>query len=86
MPHSQIKSFYSGMEIDDTRIIPKDKKKENDKKKKQEKKEPPKPKPPKTLEGAFEAVSKFVCTFNLKIMCTVTYFYVCQKLPLRVLN
>ncbi|XP_075980896.1 transmembrane protein 214 [Anticarsia gemmatalis] len=56
VPHSQIKSFYSGMEIDEERKPAKDKKKEGDKKKKQDKKnaEPPKPKPPKTLEGALE--------------------------------
>lgn len=46
------------MEIDSVKP-PKDKKKEGDKKKKQDKKnaEPPKPKPPKTIEGALEAVS-----------------------------
>ncbi|XP_063894378.1 transmembrane protein 214 [Helicoverpa armigera] len=59
VPHSQIKSFYSGMEIDEERKPAKDnKKKEGDKKKKQDKKnvEPPKPKPPKTIEGALEAI------------------------------
>ncbi|CAK1584254.1 unnamed protein product [Parnassius mnemosyne] len=59
VPHSQIKSFYAGMEIDDTRKPPKEKKKEGDKKakKQQDKKaEPPKPKPPKTIEGALEAI------------------------------
>lgn len=55
VPHSQIKSFYSGMEIDDVKPA-KEKKKDGDKKKKQDKKnaEPPKPKPPKTIEGALE--------------------------------
>ncbi|KAF9416213.1 hypothetical protein HW555_006372 [Spodoptera exigua] len=52
VPHSQIKSFYSGMEIDDVKPA-KEKKKDGDKKKKQDKKnaEPPKPKPPKTIEA-----------------------------------
>ncbi|CAH0590493.1 unnamed protein product [Chrysodeixis includens] len=56
VPHSQIKSFYSGMEIDEERKPQKDKKKDGDKKKKQDKKnaEPAKPKPPKTIEGALE--------------------------------
>ncbi|KAM3960329.1 transmembrane protein 214 [Aphomia sociella] len=60
LPHSQIKSFYAGMEIDDDKKAQKEKKKEGDKKSKksQDKKssEPPKPKPPKTIEGAFEAI------------------------------
>ncbi|XP_068620080.1 transmembrane protein 214 [Battus philenor] len=57
VPHSQIKSFYAGMEVDDTKKPPKDKKKEGDKKAKKDKKaEPPKPKPPKTIEGALEAI------------------------------
>ncbi|CAG9795904.1 unnamed protein product [Diatraea saccharalis] len=59
VPHSQIKSFYEGMEIDDDRKPTKDKKKEGEKKskKQQDKKtEPPKPKPPKTIEGAFQAI------------------------------
>ncbi|CAK1550700.1 unnamed protein product [Leptosia nina] len=56
VPASQIKSYYSGMEIDDTKR-PKDKKKEGEKKpKKQDKKEPSKPKPPKTIEDALEAI------------------------------
>lgn len=47
------------MVIDEEKKPAKDKKKEGDKKKKQQDKkaEPAKPKPPKTLEGAFEAVS-----------------------------
>lgn len=46
------------MEIDDTKKPPKDKKKDGEKKGKKDKKtEPPKPKPPKTIEGALEAVS-----------------------------
>lgn len=48
------------MEIDEEKKPAKEKKKEGDKKKKQQDKknaEPPKPKPPKTLEGAFQAVS-----------------------------
>ncbi|XP_072942522.1 transmembrane protein 214 [Epargyreus clarus] len=58
VPHSQIKSYYAGMEIDDTKKAPKDKKKDGDKKgKKQDKKsEASKPKPPKTIEGALEAI------------------------------
>lgn len=60
VPHSQIKSFYAGMEIDDEKKPQKEKKKDGEKKSKksQDKKpsEPPKPKPPKTLEGAFEAI------------------------------
>lgn len=58
VPHSQIKSFYSGMEIDEEKKPAKDKKKDGDKKKKQDKKtaEPPKPKPPKNLEGALQAI------------------------------
>lgn len=56
MPHSQIKSFYAGMEIDDDRKPAKGKNGEK-KGKKQEKKEPSKPKPPKTIEGAFELVN-----------------------------
>ncbi|XP_045537438.1 transmembrane protein 214 [Papilio machaon] len=57
VPHSQIKSFYAGMEIDDTKKPPKDKKKDGEKKGKKDKKsEPPKPKPPKTIEGALEAI------------------------------
>lgn len=59
LPHSQIKSFYEGMEIDDDTKPAKDKKKEGDKKpkKQQDKKmEPAKPKPPKTIEGAFQAI------------------------------
>lgn len=57
---SQLKSYYAGMEVDDTKKISKDKKKDGDKKpkKQQDKKsEPSKPKPPKTLEGALELVS-----------------------------
>ncbi|KAL0870073.1 hypothetical protein ABMA27_006234 [Loxostege sticticalis] len=58
VPHSEIKSFYAGMVIDEEKKPAKDKKKEGDKKKKQQDKkaEPAKPKPPKTLEGAFEAI------------------------------
>ncbi|CAH0724228.1 unnamed protein product, partial [Brenthis ino] len=57
VPPSQLKSYYAGMEIDDTKKPPKDKKKDGDKKKKQDKKsEPPKPKPPKTIEEALEAI------------------------------
>lgn len=72
MPHSQIKSFYSGMEIDEERKPQKDKKKEGDKKKKQDKKnaEPPKPKPPKTIEGALEAVS--IIQLHEKTSFTIT--------------
>ncbi|XP_049876600.1 transmembrane protein 214 [Pectinophora gossypiella] len=55
VPHSQIKSFYSGMEIDDDRK-PANKKKDGDKKKKEKKSEPPKPKPPKNLEEALVAI------------------------------
>ncbi|XP_023933936.2 transmembrane protein 214 [Bicyclus anynana] len=46
------KSYYSGMEIDDTRISAN--KKNGEKKKK--KAEPAKPKPPKTIEEALEAI------------------------------
>ncbi|XP_030031154.2 transmembrane protein 214 [Manduca sexta] len=58
VPHSQLKSFYAGMEIDSEKKPAKDKKKDGDKKgKKQDKKaEPPKPKPPRTLEEALEAI------------------------------
>ncbi|XP_045501564.1 transmembrane protein 214 isoform X1 [Colias croceus] len=56
VPASQIKSFYSGMEIDDTKKAPKDKKKEGEKKGKKDKKEPAKPKPPKTIDEALEAI------------------------------
>ncbi|CAH0401163.1 unnamed protein product [Chilo suppressalis] len=59
VPHSQIKSFYEGMEIDDDKKPTKDKKKEGEKKpkKQQDKKtEPSKPKPPKTIEGALQAI------------------------------
>ncbi|CAH2241011.1 jg4082 [Pararge aegeria aegeria] len=48
------KSYYAGMEIDDTRLSSKDSKKNGEKKKK--KSEPAKPKPPKTIEEALEAV------------------------------
>ncbi|XP_059057940.1 transmembrane protein 214 [Achroia grisella] len=56
VPHSQIKSFYAGMEIDDEKKP--QKKKDGKSKKSQDKKssEPPKPKPPKTIEGALEAI------------------------------
>ncbi|XP_034835337.1 transmembrane protein 214 [Maniola hyperantus] len=49
------KSYYSGMEIDDTRKSTKDSKKIGDKKNKK-KSEPAKPKPPKTIEEALEAI------------------------------
>ncbi|XP_039758977.1 transmembrane protein 214 [Pararge aegeria] len=48
------KSYYAGMEIDDTRLSSKDSKKNGEKKKK--KSEPAKPKPPKTIEEALEAI------------------------------
>lgn len=53
----QIKSFYSGMEIDDD-SKPANKKKDGDKKtkNKQQKKNDAKPKPPTTIEGALQAV------------------------------
>lgn len=53
VPHSQIKSYYAGMEIDDTSKPPKEQKKGGEKKnKKQDKKsEPAKPKPT-TIEHA----------------------------------
>ncbi|CAG9564224.1 unnamed protein product [Danaus chrysippus] len=54
VPHSQLKQYYSGMEIDDTQK-PQNNKKNADKKKKQDKKsEPPKPKLPKTIDEALE--------------------------------
>ncbi|XP_045521969.1 transmembrane protein 214 [Pieris brassicae] len=56
IPASQIKSYYDGMEIDNTTKT-KEKKKDSEKKsKKQEKKEPSKPKPPKTIAEALEAI------------------------------
>ncbi|XP_041984319.1 transmembrane protein 214 [Aricia agestis] len=55
VPKSQAKSYYEGMEIDD----PKKAKKNGDKKKKQEKKaEASKPRPPKSLEEAFEVLDR----------------------------
>ncbi|XP_063830529.1 transmembrane protein 214 [Ostrinia nubilalis] len=59
VPHSEIKSFYAGMVVDDDKKPSKDKKKEGDKKskKQQDKKaEPPKPKPPKTIDDALELI------------------------------
>lgn len=71
MPASQIKSYYAGMEIDDTKKPQNNKKKDGDKKKKQDKKsEPPKPKPPKTIDEALEAVS--IC--HLSIISTFIVF------------
>lgn len=65
VPASQIKSYYSGMEIDDTTKPQNNKKKDGDKKKKQDKKsEPPKPKPPKTIEEALEAVNIFYVSYH----------------------
>ncbi|XP_050352609.1 transmembrane protein 214 [Nymphalis io] len=57
VPYPQTKSYYSGMEIDDPRKSPKDKKNGDRKNKKQDKKsEPTKPKPPKTIDEALEAM------------------------------
>ncbi|XP_053615013.1 transmembrane protein 214 [Plodia interpunctella] len=55
IPHSQIKSFYAGMEIDDDRK-PVNKNSAKKKKAQEKKAEPPKQKPPKTIEGALEAI------------------------------
>ncbi|KAL4719927.1 hypothetical protein ACJJTC_015186 [Scirpophaga incertulas] len=59
VPHSQIKSLYGGIELDDEKKPQKDKKKDTEKKtKKQDKKiEQPKPKPPKTIEEALDLIN-----------------------------
>lgn len=79
VPHSQIKSLYGGMEIDDTKKPPKDKKKEGEKKskKQQDKKaEPPKPRPPKTIEGALEAVShKNLIFVEWLLLCSLFFSF-----------